>query len=319
VFGILAKQGQTLDLQHCCIFSESSRSDDVPSTRPRDDRNETPQLRKAMMVSNESNFKPGRRIDIPSVPNLRDVGGYVLTGGGRVRTGQLYRSVELNHLQGEDLEQFAKLGIRTVFDLRTAAERSVEPDVVPDGTELVICDVLADSQSAASAQLLKVLADPALAEQMLGAGKAVALFERGYREIISLPSALSAYREFFTKIANDAHRPALFHCTTGKDRTGWAAAATLLLLGVSEQDVLYDYELTNRDLLPALKPIFEHFTAAGGDRRLLEPVLGVDPDYLHAALDEMNQKFGSIEAYFTNGLHVDPDAQQQLRNTLTEH
>jgi protein-tyrosine phosphatase len=209
-----------------------------------------------------------------------------------------------------------KLGIRPVFDMRTAAEREAEPDVVPEGTEQVVCDVLKDSQNAAPAQLLKVLSDPALAEQMLGGDKAVHLFERGCREIVSLPSALSAYREFFTAIAQDAHRPALFHCTTGKDRTGWAAAAALLLLGVPEEDVLYDYELTNGDLLPALKPVFEHFRAAGGDPRLLEPVLGVDEDYLRAAFDEMKQRFGSIEAYFEEGLGIDTDGQHALRDTL---
>ena len=154
-----------------------------------------------------------------------------------MRTGQLYRSTELNHLEGEDLQRFAELGIRTVFDLRTAPERTAEPDVVPQGTEQVVCDVLKDSQGGAPAQLLKVLSDPALAEQMLGGRKAVQLFERGYREVVSLLSALGAYREFFTRIARDAQRPALFHCTTGKDRTGWAAAATLLLLEVSEEDV----------------------------------------------------------------------------------
>lgn len=262
-------------------------------------------------------FKPGRRIDIPSVPNLRDIGGYQ-AAGGVVQSGQLYRSVELNHLQGDDLDDFARLGISTVFDMRTEAERAAEPDVVPDGTEQVVCDVLADSQGAAPAQLLKVLSDPALAEQMLGDGKAVALFERGYREIVSLPSALNAYRVFFTDIAGKAHRPALFHCTTGKDRTGWAAAATLLLLGVSEEDVFYDYQLTNRDLLPALKPLFEHFSAVGGDRRLLEPVLGVDPTYLRTALDEMKLRFGSIEDYFAKGLGIDIDAQQALRDELIE-
>ena len=133
------------------------------------------------------------------------------------------------------------------------------------------------------------------------------IFERGYREIVSLPSALSAYREFFTAIAQDAHRPALFHCTTGKDRTGWAAATTLLLLGVThEEDVLYDYELSNRDLLPAMKPLFEHFRAAGGNPRLLEPVLGVDPDYLRAALDEMKQRFGWMEVASETGLASTP-------------
>jgi protein-tyrosine phosphatase len=269
-------------------------------------------------MSTHTTSKPGQRIDIASVPNLRDIGGYSVPGGGRVRTGLLFRSVELNHLQGEDLDAFAELGIRTVFDMRTAPERSAEPDVVPEDTELVICDVLKDSQSAAPAALMKVLSDPALAEQMLGDGKAVQMFEKGYREIISLPSALAAYRTFFVDIASEKHRPALFHCTTGKDRTGWAAAATLLLLGVSEDDVAYDYELSNRDLLPALKPVFEHFRAAGGDPHLLDPVLGVDPEYLQAALDEMKQRFGSIEGYFAQGLGIDEAGQQELRDALTE-
>lgn len=270
------------------------------------------------MATTESEFRPGRRIDIALLPNLRDIGGYPTAGGGRVRTGQLYRSTELNHLAGEDLDRFAALGVRVVFDLRTAAEREAEPDVVPPGTEQVVCDVLADAQDAAPAQLLKAVADPVAAEQMLGEGRASRLFEHGYREIVGLPSALRAYRAFFTAIAQDTGRPALFHCTTGKDRTGWAAAATLLLLGVSQDDVLHDYELTNRDLLPALKPVFEHFRAAGGDRRLLEPVLGVRASYLEAALDEMRQRFGSIEGYFGDGLGIDADGQRRLRDALVE-
>jgi protein-tyrosine phosphatase len=42
-----------------------------------------------------SRTEPGRKIDIPSVPNLRDSGGYAVAGGGRVRMGQLYRSEAL--------------------------------------------------------------------------------------------------------------------------------------------------------------------------------------------------------------------------------
>jgi protein-tyrosine phosphatase len=262
--------------------------------------------------------RPGERVDIPTAPNMRDIGGYATADGGQVRTGQLYRSAELNHLGGIDLERFADLHIRTVFDMRTAAERTAEPDVVPPGTHLVVCDVLADRTGAAPAQLLKAVSDPALAQQMFGDGRAVKMFEGAYRQIVTLPSALHAYRDFFTKIMEQEHRPALFHCTTGKDRTGWAAAATLLLLGVDEQDVLYDYTLTNRDLLPALKPLFENFRAAGGDPHLLEPVLGVDPDYLASALDEMTQAFGTIEGYFSTGLGIDADGQQTLRQALRE-
>jgi len=49
----------------------------------------------------------------------------------------------------------------------------------------------ATSSSLAPA-LMKVLSDPALAEQMLGDGKAARMFENGYRDIVRLPSALSA-------------------------------------------------------------------------------------------------------------------------------
>ena len=90
---------------------------------------------KFVTTSAMAHCEPGRRIDIPSVPNLRDIGGYATANGGRVRVAQLYRSTELDRLANEDLEAFAALSIRTVFDLRTAIERKASPDVVPEGTE----------------------------------------------------------------------------------------------------------------------------------------------------------------------------------------
>ncbi len=87
---------------------------------------------------------------------------------------------------------------------------------------------------------------------------------------------------------------------------------------MSEEAAAYDYGLSNRDLLPALKPLSEHFRAAGGDPHLLDPVLGVDQAYLQTALDEMRQRFGSIEGYFAEGLGIDETGQEELRSTLTE-
>ena len=146
-------------------------------------------------------MKTGQSIPLASVPNLRDLGGWPTRDGGRVRARRLYRSTELHRLAGDDKAAVEALGIRTVFDLRTEAERSANPDHLPKGAQLVVVDVLADSSSAAPAQLMKVLGDPAAAAEMLGGDKAVRLFEHGYREIVSLPSALSAYRTFFSDLA----------------------------------------------------------------------------------------------------------------------
>ncbi len=263
--------------------------------------------------------EPGAPIAIVGLPNLRDVGGWSTTGGGRVRRGMVYRSVDLGKLDAAGDAALAGLGIRTVYDFRTAAERSAEPDHLPDGVRAVALDVLADlADASAAANLFTLLSDPKQAEALLGGGRAEQLFTRSYRDIVSLPSALSSYRSFFLGLSDAAARPALFHCTTGKDRTGWGAAALLMLLGVSDDDVRRDYLLTNVELLPALQPIFARFAAAGGDPDLLRPVLGVREEYLASALDEMRSRFGDVEGYFASGLGIDAARQAGLREAFVE-
>ncbi|MCX5046559.1 tyrosine-protein phosphatase [Aldersonia sp. NBC_00410] len=257
-------------------------------------------------------------LEIAGLPNLRDVGGWPTTDGGRVRRGMLYRSVELNRLDDDGVTAFAALGIRTVYDLRTEVERVAQPDRLPEGTAHVVADVLAETVGAASAQMLEFLEDPGKAVALLTDGVAETALSDSYRHIVSSGSALHAYRRLYTGLADPRSRPALLHCTTGKDRTGWGAAALLLLLRVSEQDVLRDYLLTNEELLPALAPIFEKFEVAGGDPAMLRPLLGVQESYLRTALDEMNTRFGDIEGYFRRGLGLDGATLDTLREAFVE-
>ena len=261
---------------------------------------------------------PGECIPIASVPNFRDLGGWPTSDGRQVRYGVLYRSTELDGLAGTDMVAFSALGIRTVYDLRTQVERTSQPDRLPKGTEHIVVDVYKDSTDAAPAQLVSLMSDPKAAQEVLGCGKALALFESGYREIVSLPSAHTGYHRLYSDLLDSKHRPALFHCTGGKDRTGWAAAAILMLLGVPGDLIMKEYLLTNAQLLPAVKPALDRFKALGGDPDLLRPVVGVAPEYLDAALDEMRKEFGTIEGYFAKGLGIDRDAQNALRTVLLE-
>lgn len=261
--------------------------------------------------------RPGEQIPIATVPNFRDLGGWS-TPTGRVRRGMLYRSAEFADLNGGDLAAFDQLGIRSVYDLRTADERAANPNTLPAGVEYIVLDILADASDAGPAQVLQALADADTAQEKLGDGKAVAMFEQAYRQIVTLPSALAGYRQFFGDLADDAHRPAVFHCTTGKDRTGWAAVAFLSLLAVSDDDIRTDYLLTNDQLLPSLKPLMDAVAAKGIDVSLLRPVVGVQGEYLDAALDEMRTTYGSIEGYFTDGLGLDDATMGTIRAAYTE-
>jgi protein-tyrosine phosphatase len=262
--------------------------------------------------------EPGAHIVVATLLNLRDLGGWPTRDGGRIRHGVLYRSTALDRLGGDDVALVCALGLHTVFDLRTAPEREAAPDHLPDGAEGVVCDVLADSKDMAPAQLGKILDDPVLAKQLIGDGKAETLFRQAYRELVSLPSARAAYGAMWRRLLDVASRPALFHCTTGKDRAGWGTASILLLCGVSEEDVRTDFLLTNRDLLPALKPVLDRFLQHGGDPELLTPVLGVEPGYLDSALDELRTRHGTVERYFADGLGIGPDDQEALRAILVE-
>ena len=253
---------------------------------------------------------------LASAPNLRDIGGWPTLHGGQVVRGALYRSTDLSRLSGPDVQAFADLGIATVYDLRTAGESAAAPDVLPEAASYHALDVLADSTMAVPANLMALLADPAAATAALTGQRVTDLFDSAYREIVGLPSALVGYRALFAGLADSARRPALVHCTTGKDRTGWAVAALLMLLGVPDEDVLAEYLITNDLLLPALRPMFDQFRDAGGDPAVLVPVFGVDPSYLAAALDEMVRRFGSIEGYFSAGLGLDAPTIDALRTAF---
>ncbi len=78
-----------------------------------------------------------------SVANLRDLGGLPLAGGRAVRPGLVFRSAQLDRLDPGD-PAVAGLGIRTVVDFRTDAERGERPDRLPAGARPLVADVLAD-------------------------------------------------------------------------------------------------------------------------------------------------------------------------------
>ncbi|MFD4292968.1 tyrosine-protein phosphatase [Rhodococcus sp. NPDC058505] len=259
----------------------------------------------------------GSSIPIASVPNLRDAGGYRTADGSLVRTGRIYRSTDLAAVADADLPALEALQLATVFDLRTLAEREVKPDRIPAGAKEVPLDVLADRDaSQAPAMMQKILDDPVLAEDLLGGDQAGGYLIGSYRDFVSMPSAVAAYRALYTDLARRDDTAVLIHCTTGKDRTGWAVAALLLLLGVDEGRVFDEYLLTNDQLLPALAPVFDRFRDAGGNPDILLPLLGVRRDYLEAALDEMRTGFGDIEGYFVRGLGLGADDIAALRGRL---
>ena len=257
---------------------------------------------------------PGQSLGIASVPNLRDLGGYKTSDGATVASGLVYRANQFSGISPDDMEKIAALKLKNAYDLRTAEEREKRPDELPPGVNHVVVDVLADSPQAGPAQLEKLMEDPKTANAELGGGKVEALFQESYREFVSLPSAQREFGKMFLDLGDKEQLPAVFHCTTGKDRTGWVAAALLTLLGVPKDVVVEDYLKSNDYIIPAYRKVIDEFVAAGGEEEIPLAILGVKKEYLDAAFDEMETKYGTMENYFSEGLGIDAAKQEALRD-----
>ena len=74
-----------------------------------------------------------------------------------------------------------------------------------------------------------------------------------------------------------------------------------------------DYLRSNDYIIPMYQEVIDAFVAAGGEEDIPLSVLGVRREYLEAAFDEMETQYGTIENYFAEGLGIDADQQEALR------
>ncbi|MER6500946.1 tyrosine-protein phosphatase [Streptomyces sp. NPDC001455] len=261
-------------------------------------------------------METARAVPASTVVNLRDLGGIAVGPDRFVRPGAVLRSGGLGELDIERDTAVAAFGIRTVVDLRTADERAAAPDRLPPGARLFVADVLGDNPGLAPARLRALLADPAAADRLLGDGKAEEVFAGSYRRMVLSPCASAAYRAFVETAADDRARPVLFHCTTGKDRTGWAAVLLLMLLGASREAARAEFLAVNRVAWGTCAPYVRSFLDAGGDPEIASAIVEVRPRYLDVALDAMDERWGGLDGYVRDGLRIPRAAVERLRDGL---
>ena len=192
--------------------------------------------------------KPGARIDLEGALNLRDLGGWA-ADGGTVAYGRIFRSDRLSELSDADLATFAGLGVRTVIDLRHGSEVEEAPSRL-----WPTVDYHENIPMAGDSVQPRTFLEMAFSGEMDGMTDAFV----GETYI----SMLTRHAQDFGRAINLAvsRAPSLFHCTAGKDRTGLFAMLVLRSIGVSHDDVMTDFTLSNpyraEARIVALAPMF---------------------------------------------------------------
>jgi protein-tyrosine phosphatase len=209
-------------------------------------------------------------------------------------------------------------GLKYDVDFRTKKEITDTPDKVPAGCKYEWTPVFSEDLTNSSKGIDDL---ETVAQNDAHWGYNHMLF--AYEDMIVSDSAKKAYRHFFDLLlANDQPGESLaFHCTAGKDRTGYAGLLILHVLGVPEDTIIADYLLTNETIADFVQGMLDDAKKAGNNDNVLQAITDIQTvhkSYLTHAIDVLNDKFGGIDAYLHNELHLTPAEEEKLREIYLE-
>lgn len=231
-------------------------------------------------------------LPLDTISNARDLGGLTGANGRRLRHGRLYRSANPALASVADLDRLHALGLDIVVDFRAPDEKSAQERAFGERFRWISVPVLEGNM--AMDTLLQHLRD------------------KSAEHVESF--LLNVYREFPVRYADafggflrhaEAGGTLFYHCTAGKDRTGFASLLLLSALGVAQDDILANYLESNHWNRRFNEAILARAATAGVRPEVMMPLLEVRADYLAASLDAIERAHGSVERYVGDALGVD--------------
>ena len=249
-----------------------------------------------------------REVPLAQGSNFRDVGGYATTNGKHVRWGQLYRSGGQPLLTPADVEQVKGLGVTLLVDLRSSEERVIAPSVIGGIPYTAVGYSMGD-----------------LMRSTGSGGNEITNGADVYRNFPQLlaPQLRILFSQLLAK-----PEPIAYNCSAGQDRTGFVTAVILTALGVPYDTVVEDYHLSTalrrpENELPVLdpvayanNPVAQYFVKAQQSSAWKTPQPLKDAEgrpFLRGAFEEINAKWGSMDAYLDKELGVGPQQLAALR------
>ena len=232
--------------------------------------------------------------------NFRDLGGYRSADGRRVRRGQIFRSDHLAGLTSEDLARLASLGIGHSLDFRGAAECAATPYDIP-GVQRVALTI----EPTVIARMQALVAQGVVPT----AEETVELMRETYRDFVNRNA--DTYGRFMKHLLEQP-TPQVFHCTAGKDRTGFAAALVLSALGVDRATIEHDYLLTNQLYKRDAR------LEGQGHPHVMKVLWQVQPEFLHAAFEAVDAQHGGMTDYLHGAIGLTPQELAELQHMLLE-
>lgn len=231
-------------------------------------------------------------LNLENVHNARDLGGLTGAEGRPLRTGKLFRSGNPGRASAADLESLSALGLEAVIDFRAEPEKAHDEAHFGQRFHWIASPVLDGNMAMASLLPRLREATPEFSTTMM---------VEIYREF---PTRYQAPFGGFLQTAQTG-KTLLFHCTAGKDRTGFASLLLLSALGVAHDDILSNYLESNHWNARFFSEILAKSSQRGVPDKVMMPLLEVAPAYLEASMQAIEQEFGGMDQYLRVTMGVD--------------
>ena len=241
-------------------------------------------------------------ITLDGTRNCRDLGG-ITVDNGVTRYNSVYRSDALNLLSEADQTTLEKLSLTAIVDLRVDFEKHKAPNRLNPNLAALQRD--RSFLPNRTHKLFEMVNNGELD------GEAARQFMLGQYRVLTLEHTEN-YRAVFDDLLAAAGQGVLFHCTSGKDRTGMMSALLLAPLGASNDDIVDDYVLTNGRIEPI--SYLKHDIDADVSRH----IMAADADYMETALTTMKAEYGSIDAYLREAIGLSDNERENLAKYLVD-
>ncbi len=246
-----------------------------------------------------------RLIQLENSINIRDIGGYTGYQGGKVKWRKVLRSEELAHLSDRDVEFFKDLKLQHVFDFRNEEKAKKQVDRLPDFTRYHLNPIFDPVNMSKEPDYFT---QPGAVDQFMRGIYKLQTEEKA-QEFAYVLKYLTAPHEY----------PLLYHCTNGKDRTGFMTYLILSILGVKEDTIMSDYTLTNLTFDESYHLLGNIMSEELGiDNHHLWEFYGVKPDWLQISIDYITDKFGTVEEYLLYETDLTKTDFKKIRDNLLE-
>jgi len=244
------------------------------------------------------------------------MGGLTSSDGRTVKFKRLLRSGELVNLPESDIRDLKeRFDLKVIVDFRSVGEVEKVPDDIIEGTIYNNINLHEKQNQKAVPPSQKEFRK--LREKQL----VIDFMTNVYDRLIKTPFTLNAYSRFIRLLRDNTDGAVLFHCYAGKDRTGVAAAIVYTLLGISEEDILEEFLLTNEFRRQANEILLKKAKEEDPDVTFLEALkisYEVVPEYLLHVFNETKKASGSFIQYIKDNMNVNDYDIETIKNNYLE-